>query len=339
LECNAWNELAGPELAIIVELEKGISITMPVTNLLQYPIEFVGKLIHEELPGMFPLDIWLDDGYFPKPEPAERTSMPIHNHPSTEYVKRKFNEPLGRYETYYIAEAYVGANTWMGYKEDADFEEWERLCRESERTGKPIENWKDFIANWESNVGDLYLIPPGTTHAHGGSQMILEMDTVPSRAGTEYSFFMYDFCRPSWDDTTKTMTGKPVKMHLDHGFDTDQTRRASWVKDKLRAKPRVVKWTRDYWIDRYSSYGSMPFEIERIHFGRKAEYDTQGLILHVLTLTVGGRVAIRSKAHPERGTEIERFQSAIIPACFGEYKVENLSGGFGTLAVLRWKRG
>ena len=71
----------------------------------------------------------------------------------------------------------------------------------------------------------MYLIPPGTTHGHGGNQMVLEMDTVPSIAGTEYSFFMYDFMRPSWDDTTKTMTGKPVKMHLDHGFDMDPARR------------------------------------------------------------------------------------------------------------------
>ncbi len=83
----------------------------------------------------------------------------------------------------------------------------------------------------------------------------------------------------------------------------------------------------------------MPFEIERLHFERAAEYDTQGRFLHLLTLTVGGRAAIRSKAHPERRTEIERFQSAVVPACFGEYVVENLTGGLSTVAVLRWKRG
>ena len=49
--------------------------------------------------------------------------MPIHNHPGSDYVKKHFNEPLGRYETYYIAEAYEGANTWMGFKDDADLEE------------------------------------------------------------------------------------------------------------------------------------------------------------------------------------------------------------------------
>ena len=36
--------------------------------------------------------------------------------------------------------------------------------------------------------------------------MVLEMDTCPSVAATEYSFFTYDFARPSWDDVAKTMS-------------------------------------------------------------------------------------------------------------------------------------
>ena len=65
---------------------------------------------------------------------------------------------------------------------------------------KEIPNWQDFVCRWDTNVGDLFLIPPGTTHGHGGNQMILEMDTGPSVAGTEYSFFTYDFARNTWDD-------------------------------------------------------------------------------------------------------------------------------------------
>ena len=221
LECNAWNETAGPELSLLIDVGREEMVNFPVTNLLQYPVEFVGPHIAANYPRCFPLDVWLDDGYFPEPQPAERISMPIHNHPSTDYVRRHFNEVIGRYETYYIAEAYEGANTWMGFKEDADLDEWERLCRESNNL-KPIANWKDFIANWPTNRGDLFLIPPGTTHGHGGNQMVLEMDTSAGIAATEYSFFAYDFARPSWDDETKTMTARPMKMHLDHSFDNDK---------------------------------------------------------------------------------------------------------------------
>ncbi|MEI6972177.1 MAG: hypothetical protein WCL44_11770 [bacterium] len=338
LECNAWNELAGPELSMLVDIGREQMLNMPTMNLMQHADKFLGKHIAKTYPGLFPMDVWLDDGYFPKPTPAERISMPIHNHPSTDYVKQHFKEPLGRYETYYIAEAYEGANTWMGFHDDADLESWERYCRDS-KNRKKIPNWKDFIANWETNVGDLFLIPPGTTHGHGGNQMVLEMDTCPSVAATEYSFFMYDFARPSWDDKTKTMTGKPCNMHLDHGFAMDRNCRASWVKDHLRAKPKVIRWTKEYQFDRYSSDPRMPFEIERYHFEQRADADTEGRFMHIVTLTVGKEVTIRSKRNPMLMNTIRKWQSALVPACFGEYEFVNADGGFCTVVQLRWKKG
>lgn len=339
LECNAWNELAGPELSMLVDIGREEHLNLPFMNIMQQGQKFVGPYLHEHLPGMFPMDVWLDDGYFPQATPAERTSMPIHNHPGTDYVKRHFREPLGRYETYYIAEAYEGANTWMGFHDDVDLEEWEAKCRLSEETGEAISDWKEYIANHPGNVGDLFLIPPGTTHAHGGNQMVLEMDTCPSLAGTEYSFFAYDFVRPSWDDTSKTMSGKPVKMHLEHGFDNEKWRRSSWVQRHLLPEPKIIRWTRDYCMDRYSSYGPMPFEIERFHFCKCAKNDTELKFLHILTLTIGERVTIRSLANEQRQAEIELFQSAVVPACFGPYEIVNSSEGLCTVVQFRWKKG
>jgi hypothetical protein len=336
LECNAWNETAGPELSLLIDVGREEMVNFPVTNLLQHPVEFVGPHVAETYPRCFPLDVWLDDGYFPEPQPAERISMPIHNHPSTDYVRRHFNEVIGRYETYYIAEAYEGANTWMGYKEDADLDEWERLCRESNNL-KPIENWKDFIANWPTNRGDLFLIPPGTTHGHGGNQMVLEMDTSAGIAATEYSFFHYDFARNSWDDNTKTMTARPMKMHLDHAFDNDKYCRESYVAHHFRARPIVKKWTKEYMLDQYTSDPRMPFHIERLQFEQRADYSTDGKILHIPTLTRGNRVVIRSKTTGAQA-EIVRWQSCILAASFGDYEVLNQGEGECELVILRWKQ-
>lgn len=338
LECNAWNELAGPELSILIDVGGAEMLNMPFVNLMQYADDLVGPYLNKTYPHLFPLDAWLDDGYFPEKTPAERISMPIHTHPSTDYVKKHFNEPIGRYETYYIAEAYEGANTWMGFFNDVDLEEWERKCRESNNL-KVIEDWKDYICNWESRVGDLYLIPPGTDHGHGGNQMVLELDTCPSIAGTEYSFFTYDFARNSWDDNTKTMTGKPLKMHMDHSFNCSKFRREDYVDKKLRAKPSVVKWTKDYYLDRYSSVPEMPFEIERLHYYKTAEYDTEGKFCHIITLTVGKKAKIYSKADPSLCTEINLFQAAVIPASFGEYVIESSGDGANTATLVRWKKG
>ena len=335
---NAWNKIAGPELRILIDFGGERSISMPMLNAMQYGKELVGDLIDKKYPGLFPLDIWLDDGWHPTKQPAERISMPMHIHPSSKYVEDHFNEPLGRYETYYIAEAYEGANTWMGFKDDADIEEWERLCEESQNI-KPIENWKDFIANWNSKEGDLYLIPPGTMHGHGGNQMVLEMDTNPSINGTEYSFFEYDFARPSWDDDKKSMTGKPLKMHLEHGRNMEKTRRESWVKDNLLSTPLVVKWTPEYFIDRYKTYSVMPYHVERMHFEKKGEYSTEGKFMHMFTLTVGSKVTVYSKTNPEFKAECEKFQTLVIPANFGDYEVINEQGGRVTCVIQRWKQG
>ena len=335
---NAWNKIAGPELRILIDFGGERSISMPMLNAMQYGKELVGELIDKKYPGLFPLDIWLDDGWHPTKQPAERISMPMHIHPSSKYVEDHFNEPLGRYETYYIAEAYEGANTWMGFKDDADIEEWERLCEESQNV-TPIENWKDFIANWNSKEGDLYLIPPGTMHGHGGNQMVLEMDTNPSINGTEYSFFEYDFARPSWDDDAKTMTGKPLKMHLEHGRNMEKTRRESWVKDNLLSTPLVVKWTPDYFIDRYKTHSVMPYHVERIHFEKKAEYSTEGKFMHMFTPTVATKVTVRSKTNPELKAECDKFSTLVIPAAFGDYEIINEEGGRVTCVIQRWKQG
>ena len=340
LKNNAWNRLAGADLSVLAEFSKDILVNFPSMNLLiDNSVNFVGKYPAEAFPELIPVEIWLDDGYFPEPQPAERTSMPIHNHPGTEYVKRHFNEPLGRYETYYIVEAYEGANTNMGFKEDASLEEWERLCRESWEQQKPIPNWKDFIANWDTNVGDLFLIPEGTTHGHGGNQMVLEMDTCGNAAGGEYSFFGYDFMRPTWDDKAGTMTGKPMKMHLDRYFSIDKCCRASYVKENLKPRAKVVKWTKEYSMDRFDTLPQMPFEIERLHFTERAVYTTEGKFLHAVTLTQGKSAIIRSLAHPERYTRLERLQCALVPACFGEYEIIAEQPGSSTAVLWRLKKG
>ena len=336
LENNAWNRLAGADLSLLIELENGVKINIPSVDLLiDNAVAFVGEFPARAYPGLIPVEIWLDDGYFPTPQPAERTSMPIHNHPGTEYTKRHFNEPLGRYETYYIVEAYPGANTWMGFNNDACTEQWDTECRKSWQDQKPIPDWKNYIANWQTNVGDLFLIPEGTTHGHGGNQMVLEMDTCGNAAGGEYSFFGYDFMRPTWDDNKKTMTGKPMKMHLERYFEIDKGFRADWVQKNLRARPVVTAWNQEYSRDRYTTLPQMPFEIDRIHFMKRAESSTEGKYLQAATLTVGTSVIIRSKADPSRCCRIERLQCALIPAGFGDYEIINED--YGASTVVFWQ--
>ena len=336
LENMAWNELAGIELSILVELGGAATINIPCQNIMQRPVQMVGEYIHQTYPDLLPLQVWLDDGYFAEPVPYERGSMPIHNHPDTAYNKRNFNEPLGRYETYYIVEAYRDAGTMMGFLEDADLEEYERLCRES--NNKIPFDWQKFVKRWDTNVGDLFLIPPGTEHGHGGNQMILEMDTGPSVAGTEYSFFTYDFARHTWDDKAKSMTAPPMRMHLEHSFRNNKWRREKYVQENLRARPVVVLGDGDTRMDRYTSVPEMPFEIERFVFTKPMAHSTDGRYLQIPTLTVGKQVIIRSKSHPELETTLDFLQACLIPAGFGDYEFISPDGRECTVVMIRLKK-
>jgi hypothetical protein len=75
--------------------------------------------------------------------------------------------------------------------------------------------------------------------------------------------------------------------------------------------------------------------------GMRSDNDTDGRFLHALTLTVGQRVIVRSKQDPRRRTDIELFQSAVIPAGLGPYEIVNCfnGGGQNTVVQLRWKKG
>jgi mannose-6-phosphate isomerase class I len=335
LENMAWNELAGIELSVLVDVGK-TTLNMPCQNIMQRPVQMVGERVHHQFPDLLPLQVWLDDGYFKDSVPYERGSMPIHNHPDTDYVKRNFNEPLGRYETYYIVEAYHDAGTMMGFKETGNLEEYERLCRDS--SNKKVFDWRKFIRRWDTNVGDLFLIPPGTEHGHGGNQMILEMDTGPSVAGTEYSFFTYDFARHTWDDKAKSMTAAPMKMHIEHSFRNNKWRREKYVQEHLRARPVVVRGDGDTRMDRFTTVDEMPFEIERFVFTKPMAHSTEGRYLQIPTVTVGKSVIIRSKTNPDLQTTIEFLQACLIPAGFGDYEFVSPDGSQCTVVMIRLKQ-
>jgi mannose-6-phosphate isomerase class I len=83
----------------------------------------------------------------------------------------------------------------------------------------------------------------------------------------------------------------------------------------------------------------MPFEIERFHFYTKAEHKTENKFAHIITLTIGSKAVIQSKQNQKYRCGIDLFQSAIIPASFGEYEIISEDGGFCEVVLMRWKTG
>lgn len=338
---TAWNiELSGCDSSLVIDLGQDREIDVQFYNLyMQYPIDVIGPYCHKKYPGNFPLQVGLQDGYFPKKVPHERRSMPLHLHPDTKYNKKHFNESLGRYEVYYIVEAFEGANTMHGFFEDADLEQFKKEIIRSEKTGKPFD-WSKYVKCWPSEDGDLYIISAGTVHGTGGNQIVLEMDTGPSINDTEYSFFIYDYTRTTWDDKKKSMTAKPSALQVKHGLEqTRWNRREKWIADNARQRAKVFRFGKDWSEDRFDSYAPMPYHIERMHFKKKIDTDTEGKFCHFLCLTKGKKAKIIPQKNPERAIELEYLQCTVIPACFGKYKCVSVNGDECTVTKQRWKIG
>ena len=338
----AWDTtFYGPKNTLLVDVGINDYLEIPFLNVQnQYPLKIVGPYLHKKYPGLLPMIACIDDGYFPKPVHHERSNMPIHLHPDGRYAQKTFNERLGRYETYYIVEAYENANTMLGLTKDADVEEFKQKIIDADKN-KIKFDWTKYVKTWLSQAGDLYLIPAGTVHGTGGHQMILEMDTCPSNTGTEYSFFIYDFLRPSWDDDKKEFCAPPVRLQIKHGINQARWyRRENWVRKNLLAKPHVIRKGDGWCEDRYDSYGPMPFLIERLHFDSEITADTEGKYCHLIMLTQGEKVQIRSKLRPEKQITLEWIQFALIPAGFGEYECLNMGKSpHCTIVKQRWKKG
>ena len=106
-----------------------------------------------------------------------------------------------------------------------------------------------------------------------------------------------------------------------------------------RARPITQDGNGQFRKDQYTTISEMPFHIERVFMEKRAENDTEGKFMHMVTLTEGKRVTIRSIDHPEYSTTIDRLQACIIPAGFGRQEYINEDGSHAMVVIIRLKQG
>jgi len=277
------------------------------------PINILGRKSVEKFGAYFPLTLNYDDTY-------QGGSLAIQVHPNGRYMKSKFNEFMRHDESYYVVKAWEGAKTYHGFKEDTDLDELRRLGEESEQKKIPFDH-DLYINSWQSEVGDLFLLPAGTVHASGENQLVLEIDFDGSKNGQEYTFHLYDYLRPD-------LEGKLRAIHIDHFFNVVRPyRKTKWVADNLKQSPRAIRsgegWAEYLLGERHD----MDYKVHRLEFQKKIEDDTRGTF-HALVLVEGERVIVRSNEHPEKQFQVHYTESVIIPASLGSYSVINQGRSF-----------
>jgi hypothetical protein len=327
---TSWDfEISVGDNHLLVDVGSDCTLEIPFYNILwEQPLRLLGSYSSATYPDHFPIAIYMQDGYFAPGDKAEfkRTHMPHHLHPDTAYCRSHFGEPLGRYETYYIVRADEGACTMHGFKDTADIDGYIEAVKKSAETKREFD-WRNYVYEHPSQTGELHQIPPGTVHGTGGRQIILEIDTNPSRESTEYSFYLYDYCRPTFNYQRHDFSGRPAKLQIEHGLAIlRRNRRQSFMADQCRPRPTCVRQGADWREMSFPMYCNMPYQINRFEFHAKIEDDTRDMF-HCLSLTLGRKVRIYAKRDPSNAIVLEDCDSIVLPACFGEYICENRGEG------------
>jgi len=308
MENCAWVfDLIPMEVSILVDVEKTL-IDFPFYSFVQKEGEaMMGKECVEKFGGYFPIRFNYDDTFHGS------GNMSIQVHPDEEYIKKNFNEHGRQDESYYVVVAGHGAKTYLGFKNDANFEEFISEIKESEVSFKKVDH-DNYVNSIPSKPGMQFMIPAGTIHASGRNQLVLEIGSLTVGS---YTFKLYDYLRPDLD-------GIPRPIHTYHGERVlKKERRADWVSENIAQSPRTVRQGDGWQESIVGEHDLLYFSLRTFEFEKEIEDCTNGRF-HVLTLVDGEKVRIESIDNPHYSREQEYLEVVVVPASIGRYRVVNL---------------
>ena len=304
--CAIGIELIAQEQSIIANF-KGIKVEFPFTLLMTFKgNNILGKKYSIKYNNYFPVRIAYDDTFKNKGE-----NLSIQVHPNKSYMQKKFKEPLGQAEMYYIADTLPKSKVYLGFKKTINKKIFVKEIIQSSKNNNKIV-YQKYINSEDSKKGNLFLIPPGTVHASGANNLVLEISNTPYR----YTFKIYDYCR-------KNLDGKKRSLSIEHALNVLKfSRKKNWVKKYLCPKPKLIKNNSNCKEFLLSNNKNYTFNLYRIHFNN-FYFDTTKKSMHILNLVEGTRIKIISlKNNCEK--IISLSETLLIPQSLGEYKILNI---------------
>ena len=304
----AWVfDLIPMEVSVVVEAGN-TRVEFPFFSFVQKEGEaLMGESCVRKFGGYFPIRFNYDDSYH------SSGNMSIQVHSGARYNHDHYDE-LGRQdESYYVVAAGHGAKTFIGFRDDADTDQFIRDIKLADTEYKPVDYMK-YVSYEKSFPGLQVMIPAGTIHSSGRNQVVLEIGSLTIGS---YTYKLYDYLRADLD-------GKPRPIHTWHGErNLEFGRKTTWIRENVVQQPRLVR-SGEGWAEYVLGECSMLyFSLRRLEFERTVEDDTAGRF-HVLALVDGEKVRIRSAACPERYFDAEYMDIVVVPADMGRYVIENL---------------
>ena len=148
--------------------------------------DLVGKKVYANFGQEFPLLIKFIDAARP---------LSIQVHPSDELAKRR-HDSFGKNEMWYIMGADEGAELIIGFNQEVDSNEYEKLLQKNELMQ---------VMNPQTvRAGDAFYIPTGRVHAIGAGVLLAEIQQT-----SDVTYRIYDY------DRVDSKTGQKRELHTE----------------------------------------------------------------------------------------------------------------------------
>jgi mannose-6-phosphate isomerase len=286
------------------------------SNLLEFPfstfvqkegVELMGSDCVKKFDGYFPIRFNYDDTYH------SNGNMSIQVHSDHDYNVNNFREIGRQDESYYVIATGHGAKTFVGFNDGADFDEFIREVKKSEKEHTTVD-YQKYVSNVPSNPGVQIMLPAGTIHSSGRNQVVLEIGSLTVGS---YTYKLYDYLRADLD-------GVPRPIHTYHGERVlRKERTASWVKENIVQQPVLLRKGEGWAEYIVGEHDLLYFTLRRLEFEKSIEDNTNGKF-HVLNLVDGEKVVIQSLENPELRYVQNFLDMVIVPATMGKYTIINL---------------